>query len=71
MAVGEAERSRPPAPRRAVVDVATVARWEGERQRPHALHSDGAVCRCAVRWRVLTLERGLNRPELWSTVSGA
>jgi len=60
----------PPAARRAPVSESTERRWAGERRRPHALHSDGVVCRCAVRWRVLTLDRGLNRPELWDEAAG-
>ena len=29
-------------------------------ERP-VMHSDGVVCRCAVRWREYTLARGLDR----------
>jgi hypothetical protein len=56
---------RRPAPQHAPVGEATRLRWEQERLRPHALHSDGTVCRCAVRWRQQTLARGINRHELW------
>jgi hypothetical protein len=32
----------------------------------YPIHSDGVVCRCAVRWRRETIARGLNRPpEEW------
>lgn len=61
---------RCPAARRAPVSESVEQRWAGERLRPHALHSDGVVCRCAVRWRVLSLERGLDRPELWDEAAG-
>jgi|GEM_PF-3390870 len=40
-------------------------RWAYEQTQPYALHGDGQVCRCAVKLRVETLARGLNRPELW------
>ena len=40
-------------------------RWAYERTQPCALHGDGQVCRCAVKLRVETLARGLDRPELW------
>ena len=40
-------------------------RWAHQRTLPYAVHGDGQVCRCAVKWRVETLARGLSRPELW------
>lgn len=40
-------------------------RWAHQRTLPYAVHGDGQVCRCAVKLRVETLARGLNRPELW------
>lgn len=40
-------------------------RWAHQRTLPYAVHGDGQVCRCAVKLRVETLARGLDRPELW------
>ena len=44
--------------RGAGLDVA--AKTTGVVERP-VMHSDGVVCRCAVRWREYTLARGLDR----------
>lgn len=40
-------------------------RWAHQRTLPYAVHGDGQVCRCAVRLRMETLARGLDRAESW------
>jgi hypothetical protein len=45
---------------------ARVKIGQGGQPIDYFLHSDGVVCRCAIRWRRETLARGLNRPpEEW------
>lgn len=45
---------------------ARVSLGAGGKPIGYFLHSDGVVCRCAIRWRRETLARGLNRPpEEW------
>lgn len=46
-----------------------VSLGQGGRPVGYYLHSDGVVCRCAIRWRRETLARGLNRPpEEWGAL---